>query len=119
MMTLPPPDPQVPAAASNGRRKAAMSFIMVTVLLDMIAIGLIIPVLPHIVGTFTASKAEQAWWFGAVALAFLILAANRPIGGDVLEDEGLGLLIAAGVRASRESHSGEHRGELTRRDPIP
>lgn len=69
-MTLPPPDPQVPAAASNGRRKAAMSFIMVTVLLDMIAIGLIIPVLPHIVGTFTASKAEQAWWFGAVALAF-------------------------------------------------
>lgn len=47
-----------------------MSFIMVTVLLDMMAIGLIIPVLPHIVGTFTSSPSEQAWWFGAVALAF-------------------------------------------------
>ena len=47
-----------------------MSFILVTVLLDMMSIGLIIPVLPHIVGTFTASPDEQAWWFGAVALAF-------------------------------------------------
>lgn len=67
MMTPSSPEPLTP---SNGRRKAAMSFIMITVLLDMIAIGLIIPVLPHIVGSFTASKEEQAWWFGAVALAF-------------------------------------------------
>lgn len=47
-----------------------MRFIMITVLLDMIAIGLIIPVLPGLVGTFTASPTEQTWWFGAVALAF-------------------------------------------------
>ena len=47
-----------------------MPFIMLTVLLDMMAIGLIIPVLPHIVGSFTASQEEQAWWFGAVALSF-------------------------------------------------
>lgn len=47
-----------------------MSFILVTVLLDMMAIGLIIPVLPHIVGTFTATPDDQAWWFGTVALAF-------------------------------------------------
>lgn len=47
-----------------------MPFIMLTVLLDMMAIGLIVPVLPHLVGSFTDSKEAQAWWFGAVALTF-------------------------------------------------
>ncbi|MGY0195080.1 MFS transporter [Leptothrix sp. BB-4] len=51
-------------------RQAAMPFILVTVLLDMVAIGLIVPVLPLIVGRFTASPAEQTFWFGAVTFTF-------------------------------------------------
>jgi DHA1 family tetracycline resistance protein-like MFS transporter len=51
-------------------RQAAMPFIMATVLIDMIAVGLIIPVLPPLVGTFTTSQAEQAFWYGAVTIAF-------------------------------------------------
>jgi MFS transporter, DHA1 family, tetracycline resistance protein len=51
-------------------RKAAMSFILVTVLIDMMAIGLIVPVLPPLVGQFTADPAEQSFWYGAVAFAF-------------------------------------------------
>jgi MFS transporter, DHA1 family, tetracycline resistance protein len=51
-------------------RKAAMSFILVTVLIDMIAIGLIVPVLPPLVGKFTADPAAQAFWYGAIAFAF-------------------------------------------------
>lgn len=47
-----------------------MGFIMVAVLIDMIAIGLIIPVLPPLVGTFTSNQADHAFWYGAVALAF-------------------------------------------------
>ena len=47
-----------------------MPFIMLTVLLDMAAIGLIVPVLPSIVGSFTTSQADQAWWYGAVSTAF-------------------------------------------------
>lgn len=47
-----------------------MPFIMLTVLIDMAAIGLIVPVLPSIVGSFTSSQAEQAWWYGAVSTAF-------------------------------------------------
>jgi len=49
-----------------------MPFIMVTVLIDMISIGLIVPVLPALVGSFTASQTEQAWWYGAVTFAFSI-----------------------------------------------
>ncbi|MEO6362493.1 MAG: MFS transporter [Caldimonas sp.] len=56
-----------PAAAA---RQAAMPFIMITVLIDMMSIGLIVPVLPALVGSFTTSQSEQAWWYGAVTLAF-------------------------------------------------
>jgi DHA1 family tetracycline resistance protein-like MFS transporter len=51
-------------------RKAAMPFIMAAVLIDMISIGLIIPVLPPLVGSFTSSQSEQAFWYGAVTIAF-------------------------------------------------
>ncbi len=51
-------------------RDAAMPFIMLTVLLDMVAIGLIIPVLPALVGSFSASKADQAYWYGVIAFSF-------------------------------------------------
>ena len=47
-----------------------MGFIMVAVLIDMISIGLIIPVLPPLVGAFTTTQADHAFWYGAVALAF-------------------------------------------------
>lgn len=57
-------------AAVSGGRAAAMPFILITVLIDMIAIGLIVPVLPLLVGTFTTSAAEQTFWFGAVAFTF-------------------------------------------------
>ena len=51
-------------------RAAAMPFIMITVLIDMLAIGLIIPVLPALVGSFGGSQADQAYWYGVVAFAF-------------------------------------------------
>jgi len=51
-------------------RTAAMPFIMLTTLIDMMAIGLIIPVLPALVGGFTGSQAEQAFWYGVVTFAF-------------------------------------------------
>lgn len=50
--------------------EASMPFIMLTVLIDMLAIGLIIPVLPALVGSFSGSKADQAYWYGAVAFSF-------------------------------------------------
>jgi DHA1 family tetracycline resistance protein-like MFS transporter len=51
-------------------RAAAMPFIMLATLIDMVAIGLIIPVLPALVGSFTGSQADQAFWYGVVTFAF-------------------------------------------------
>jgi DHA1 family tetracycline resistance protein-like MFS transporter len=64
------PEPAAAAQAAPKGRQAAMRFIMLTVLIDMISIGLIIPVLPVLVGTFTDSQSDQAFWYGAVAFAF-------------------------------------------------
>ncbi len=59
-----------PAAKPPGGRQAAMSFILVAVLIDMISIGLMVPVLPHIVGKFTQNNDEQTLAFLMVTVAF-------------------------------------------------
>jgi DHA1 family tetracycline resistance protein-like MFS transporter len=51
-------------------RTAAMPFIMVATVIDMMSIGLIIPVLPALVGEFTGSQADQAFWYGVMTFAF-------------------------------------------------
>jgi DHA1 family tetracycline resistance protein-like MFS transporter len=47
-----------------------MPFIMLTVLIDMLSVGLIVPVLPALVGKFTGSQGDQVFWYGIVAFAF-------------------------------------------------
>ena len=47
-----------------------MPFIMLAVLIDMAAIGVIVPVLPVLVASFSANQADQAYWYGVVAVAF-------------------------------------------------
>ena len=47
-----------------------MAFILLTVLIDMMSIGVIVPVLPLIIGTFTQSPTEQTFWFGVVSFTF-------------------------------------------------
>ncbi|TYT26643.1 TCR/Tet family MFS transporter [Luteimonas viscosa] len=52
------------------RRKAALVFIFLVVLIDVLAFGLIIPVLPHLVDQFTGSKAQAALWIGVFGTVF-------------------------------------------------
>ena len=62
----------VEALKPSGRdkRQAAMPFILIAVLIDMVSIGIIIPVLPALVGSLTGSQADHAFWLGVVSLAF-------------------------------------------------
>jgi len=57
-------------AGAPAPRAAAMRFIMLAVLIDMISIGIIVPVLPALIGSFTGSQADQAFWLGVVSFAF-------------------------------------------------
>ena len=55
-------------------RKAAVAFIFVTVALDMLAIGLIVPVLPKLVLNFVGGNtATAAKWFGIFATVFALM----------------------------------------------
>jgi DHA1 family tetracycline resistance protein-like MFS transporter len=49
-----------------------MPFIMIVVLIDMLSIGLIVPVLPALVGQFTADTTEQTHWYGVVTFSFAL-----------------------------------------------
>ena len=62
-----------PSPAGPGAdRPAAMRFIMLVVLIDMLAVGLIVPVLPALVGKFTSVPSEQSYWYGVVAFSYAI-----------------------------------------------
>jgi DHA1 family tetracycline resistance protein-like MFS transporter len=55
-------------------RRAALAFIFITVLLDILAFGLIIPVLPHLIKSFVGGDIAQATvWHGMFATAFMIM----------------------------------------------
>jgi MFS transporter, DHA1 family, tetracycline resistance protein len=49
-----------------------MRFIMLVVLIDMMAVGLIVPVLPAMVGQFTTGPDEQAHWYSVVTFSFAL-----------------------------------------------
>ena len=61
---------QIPMAVQFPTRKAAVAFIFVTVLLDMLALGIVIPVLPKLIESFlagdTARASEMVGLFGTV-----------------------------------------------------
>ena len=52
------------------RPTGTIFFILTAVLIDMIAVGVIMPVLPALVGSFSSSKADNAFWYGVVACSF-------------------------------------------------
>jgi len=48
-------------AITGSRRKAAIAFILVTAALDIVAMGIIIPVLPPLIEEFAGSQARAGW----------------------------------------------------------
>lgn len=47
-----------------------MPFIMVAVFIDVLGIGLALPVLPVLVGEFSVSREMQAYWYGALVVSY-------------------------------------------------
>jgi DHA1 family tetracycline resistance protein-like MFS transporter len=68
---VPPANPPVTATDAPGARKAALAFIFVTVLIDILAFGLIIPVLPHLLMDFVGGDTvHAAYWVGVFGFLF-------------------------------------------------
>jgi DHA1 family tetracycline resistance protein-like MFS transporter len=71
------------------RRKAALVFIFLVVLIDVLAFGLVIPVLPHLVEEFTGSTAQAALWIGVFGTVFAAIQfLSSPIQGALSDRYG-------------------------------
>jgi DHA1 family tetracycline resistance protein-like MFS transporter len=54
-------------------RQAGIPFILVTIFLDVLTFGLVIPVVPSLVRHFSADDAHAAWWMGMMVASFSIM----------------------------------------------
>jgi DHA1 family tetracycline resistance protein-like MFS transporter len=52
------------------KRQPAPPFILITLLIDVMGFGLLLPVLPALVGEFTSSRDAQTYWYGAMIVTF-------------------------------------------------
>ncbi len=88
---------------TGSRRQAALAFIFVTAVLDIVAMGIIIPVLPPLIEEFAGSNAEAGWINGVfVALWAGAQFVCSPIVGSISDRHGrrpVILLSAAGLSA--------------------
>jgi DHA1 family tetracycline resistance protein-like MFS transporter len=65
-------------------RQAGVPFILVTVFLDMLGIGIVIPVLPALIATFTSNRDAQTYWYGALLASYgLMQFVSAPLLGAV------------------------------------
>ena len=119
-----------------GASRAAFGFIFVTVLLDMMALGIVIPVLPKLVESFLDNDtAAAARWFGLFGTVVgadavpLLAAARRAVGPVRAKARGAavelrprirlradGACAVARLAVSRPRDFGHHHGE--RRDVL-
>lgn len=78
------------SAPAPGARRAALVFIFVTVLIDVLSFGLIIPVLPHLIERFVdGDTARAAYWVGLFGTVFaLIQFVFSPIQGSLSDRYG-------------------------------
>jgi len=94
---MPASPPEIP------RRKAAILFIVVIAILDIMAMGIIIPVLPPLVEEFAGSSADAGWINGVfVALWAAFQFLFSPVVGSLSDRYGrrpIILLSAAGLAA--------------------
>ncbi|WP_051933593.1 TCR/Tet family MFS transporter [Massilia sp. BSC265] len=58
-----------PATSSTGK----LNFVLVCIFIDMLGIGLIVPVMPLLVGQYVPARDDQALWFGVLAATFGVL----------------------------------------------
>ncbi|MRW88763.1 MFS transporter [Duganella sp. FT80W] len=57
-------------AAAAPARPGNLNFVLICVFIDMLGIGLIVPVLPVLVGEFAGTRESQAYWYGMMSAVF-------------------------------------------------
>jgi len=59
------------SSAPSGKPRAGnLNFVLICVFIDMLGIGLIVPVLPALVGEYVSGREQQALWYGVLGATF-------------------------------------------------
>lgn len=78
--------------------KARLGFVLVCIFLDALGIGLIVPVLPRLIGTLTENRDAQTWWYGAIMLSYgLMQFAGAPFLGALSDRIGRRPVLLGGI----------------------
>jgi DHA1 family tetracycline resistance protein-like MFS transporter len=59
--------------AGKAKRRAGLPFIFVVVFIDVLGIGIALPVLPMLVGEFTTSRELQSYWYGGLVVIYGVM----------------------------------------------
>jgi len=79
-------------------RPPAIAFILLTILLDVIGFGLIIPVMPALIGQFTSDARAQSDWYGAIVATFGVAQfLNAPLLGALSDRYGRRPVLLLGI----------------------
>ncbi len=79
-------------------RSPAASFVLTCIFLDALGIGLIIPVLPRLIGTLSASADEQTIWYGAIMASYgLMQFFSAPVIGAISDRKGRRPVLLGGI----------------------
>ena len=78
--------------------KPAVAFVLASVFLDALGIGIIIPVLPRLVGTLTSTPDLQTIWYGAIMVSYgLMQFFSAPVIGAISDRIGRRPVLLAGI----------------------
>ena len=92
-------------AFAPARSKAAIAFILVTAVLDIVAMGIIIPVLPQLIEEFAGSNANAGWINGVFVAPWAGMQfVASPIIGSLSDRYGRRPSPSGGVGRRRPSH---------------
>ncbi len=79
-------------------RRPAIGFVLTCVLLDALGIGLIIPVLPRLIGTLAETRDLQTAWYGTIMLGYgLMQFCCAPVVGAVSDRIGRRPVLLIGI----------------------
>jgi DHA1 family tetracycline resistance protein-like MFS transporter len=90
-------DPAAQSAVRAGRAPA-LPFILVSVFIDVVGIGIAIPVLPMLVGELTATREAQTYWYGVLIVTYgLMQFACSPMLGALSDRYGRRPVLLASI----------------------
>ena len=79
-------------------RSPTLRFVLTCIFLDALGIGLIIPVLPRLIGLLSVSQEMQTVWYGAIMISYgLMQFAFAPLAGALSDHIGRRPVLLAGI----------------------